>query len=454
MGSRRRKAGKPQRHCGQEVAASNGGGVGTGGRRLVGSQRRCGGPRALSIVAAKDDRNAIPLFEPRPGGPAERFDGLVGERHPVVAFFLALVSGYLLLAAASIAPGLPRHEGPASRSTASSGRRAPPALVRGRARPDGWTDASWVGIGARRRLRDPRGDRARRRRDGRPAQVADRRVRPLRRRRRVGDVPRDDAASSNRDRPDVERLESLPVDASYPSGHTAASIALYSGFALLAHVADDARPWRRSLVWAVALAIPPIVALLADVPRDAPPDRHARRRLLMGIAALAASSLLRAPRRGRGRSRGATEATESRDDTRSRSSRTPARPSAAGCSSSGASSSVRASRTRSGTRCRRAARRRSRSSGRSRTARSSSSSGAATGRCSGASTRSPGPRSPLAIVPAGTANLLASNLGIPNGHRAGGATSGCTARRRTLDVGRMNGERFARHGRRRLRRAR
>jgi undecaprenyl-diphosphatase len=34
-------------------------------------------------------------------------------------------------------------------------------------------------------------------------------------------------------RPRVHRLESLPVDASYPSGHTAAAIAVYGGLALL-----------------------------------------------------------------------------------------------------------------------------------------------------------------------------------------------------------------------------
>jgi membrane-associated phospholipid phosphatase len=39
--------------------------------------------------------------------------------------------------------------------------------------------------------------------------------------------------SVERQRPDVPRLESLPVDASYPSGHTAASIALYGGLVLL-----------------------------------------------------------------------------------------------------------------------------------------------------------------------------------------------------------------------------
>lgn len=37
----------------------------------------------------------------------------------------------------------------------------------------------------------------------------------------------------HRDRPEVDRLESLPVDASYPSGHTAAALALYGGLLLI-----------------------------------------------------------------------------------------------------------------------------------------------------------------------------------------------------------------------------
>ena len=37
----------------------------------------------------------------------------------------------------------------------------------------------------------------------------------------------------HRDRPDVDRLESLPVDASFPSGHTAAALALYGGLLLV-----------------------------------------------------------------------------------------------------------------------------------------------------------------------------------------------------------------------------
>jgi diacylglycerol kinase (ATP) len=49
---------------------------------------------------------------------------------------------------------------------------------------------------------------------------------------------------------------------------------------------------------------------------------------------------------------------------------------------------------------------------------------------------------PLAIVPAGTANLFASNLDIPQD--IGKAVDiGLRGRRRKLDVGRMNGERFA-----------
>jgi len=48
---------------------------------------------------------------------------------------------------------------------------------------------------------------------------------------------------------------------------------------------------------------------------------------------------------------------------------------------------------------------------------------------------------PLAIVPAGTANLLATNLGIPDGI-AEAVEAGLRGARRTIDVGRLNGERF------------
>jgi undecaprenyl-diphosphatase len=61
-------------------------------------------------------------------------------------------------------------------------------------------------------------------------------------------------------RPRVARLESLPVNASYPSGHTAAAIAVYGGLALLVastvkHVAA------RVLTWTFVVALVAFVAL-------------------------------------------------------------------------------------------------------------------------------------------------------------------------------------------------
>jgi membrane-associated phospholipid phosphatase len=63
----------------------------------------------------------------------------------------------------------------------------------------------------------------------------------------------------HRDRPDVHRLESLPVNASYPSGHTAASIAVYGGLALLI-TSRISRLAPRVVIWLIAIAIPVYVA--------------------------------------------------------------------------------------------------------------------------------------------------------------------------------------------------
>jgi diacylglycerol kinase (ATP) len=51
-------------------------------------------------------------------------------------------------------------------------------------------------------------------------------------------------------------------------------------------------------------------------------------------------------------------------------------------------------------------------------------------------------KTPLAILPAGTANLLANNLGIPRDIEQA-VSIGLDGDRRRLDVGRFNGERFA-----------
>ena len=64
----------------------------------------------------------------------------------------------------------------------------------------------------------------------------------------------------HRHRPPVHRLEQLPVNASYPSGHTAASIAVYCGLALLL-TSRVAGRLPRLAIWSIALAIPVFVAL-------------------------------------------------------------------------------------------------------------------------------------------------------------------------------------------------
>ena len=52
----------------------------------------------------------------------------------------------------------------------------------------------------------------------------------------------------------------FPSNASYPSGHTAASIAVYGGIALLL-TSRVASRWARVAIWCVAAAIPIYVAL-------------------------------------------------------------------------------------------------------------------------------------------------------------------------------------------------
>ncbi len=61
-------------------------------------------------------------------------------------------------------------------------------------------------------------------------------------------------------RPRVVRLEHLPVSASYPSGHTAASVAVYGGLALLL-TSRFTNSAFRAVTWALVLAIVAFVAV-------------------------------------------------------------------------------------------------------------------------------------------------------------------------------------------------
>ena len=94
----------------------------------------------------------------------------------------------------------------------------------------------------------------------------------------------------HRHRPEVHRLEKLPVDASYPSGHTAASIAVYWGLALLLTSRIRNRG-ARIAIWAVAALIPVFVAF-SRVYRGMHHPIDVAGGSLLGIAALSALVLV------------------------------------------------------------------------------------------------------------------------------------------------------------------
>jgi undecaprenyl-diphosphatase len=94
----------------------------------------------------------------------------------------------------------------------------------------------------------------------------------------------------HRDRPEVHRLEKLPVDASYPSGHTAASIAVYWGLALLLTSRIRNRG-ARIAIWAVAALIPVFVAF-SRMYRGMHHPTDVAGGALLGIAALSALVLV------------------------------------------------------------------------------------------------------------------------------------------------------------------
>jgi membrane-associated phospholipid phosphatase len=94
----------------------------------------------------------------------------------------------------------------------------------------------------------------------------------------------------HRHRPDVHRLESLPVNASFPSGHTAAAIAVYGGLALLitSRISSLAP---RVLIWLIAVAIPVYVAF-ARMYRGMHHPLDVLGGVVIGIAALTAMVLV------------------------------------------------------------------------------------------------------------------------------------------------------------------
>lgn len=64
----------------------------------------------------------------------------------------------------------------------------------------------------------------------------------------------------DRDRPPVRHMDSAPPTSSFPSGHTAASVALYGGLAVLAW-RIGASMWLRTVAVVLAVLVPVLVAM-------------------------------------------------------------------------------------------------------------------------------------------------------------------------------------------------
>jgi undecaprenyl-diphosphatase len=203
-------------------------------------------------------RGLVPILEARDGGVAERFADALGRRHPAAVFAVALLGGYAALAGLSMLLGLLVTDVLLRVGDVRSIDDSTIASLVADRTPF-LTDVSSVGsaIGGAPVLPILVGLIAI--------------VCAIKRRWRIAAFAvfvlvvesatyRVTSWVIPRERPDVRRLEDLPADASYPSGHTAASIAVYAGLVLLL---TSAIPNRRLRVaaWVAAVMLPVVVAL-------------------------------------------------------------------------------------------------------------------------------------------------------------------------------------------------
>ena len=203
------------------------------------------------------DGNGVPALVARPGGLAERFARRVGLTHPAAMFFTALLGGFVLLAGLSILAGLLVtgvlvHAG----GIGSADESFIKTLVGDRTGT--LTEASVIGstVGGAPLLPIL---------VGLIALICAFRRRWLLAGFAVFVLALESATYRvtsivvPRHRPFVHRLEDLPVHASYPSGHTAASIAVYAGLVFLL-TSRIAHRGMRVLAWVLAVLLPVFVA--------------------------------------------------------------------------------------------------------------------------------------------------------------------------------------------------
>ena len=203
-------------------------------------------------------RQDVPVLGARAGGPAERFAGRLGGRHPVTVFAAALLLGFAGLAAVSIALGLLVTDVLAhTAGIGSADERFVHSLAAHRTGFE--TDLSGVGstLGGAPVLPIIAALVALGAAIARHWRVAAFAVFVL---ALESATYRVTTLAIHRDRPHVHRLEPLPADASFPSGHTAASVAVYAGLVLLLTSRIRHRT-ARVAAWALAVLLPAFVAM-------------------------------------------------------------------------------------------------------------------------------------------------------------------------------------------------
>lgn len=242
-----------------------------------------GEPEQSASSMNEKARSGAPLLEAKDGGPAERFADAVGATHPIRVFLVAALGGYALLVGLTIAAGflltkvILRSGGIGAWDERLSRRIAD-------TRTSTLVDLSWIG-----------------------STLAGGVVIPV----LVGvllvlflafrhwrlaaftifviciesGAYRATSLVVHRNRPDVPRLETLPVNASYPSGHTAASVALLGGLLLVLASRIENLILRYTL-WGLAVAIP-VFVIWSRMLRGMHHLTDVTAGVLMGIGALA-----------------------------------------------------------------------------------------------------------------------------------------------------------------------
>jgi membrane-associated phospholipid phosphatase len=204
------------------------------------------------------DVSDLPVLQPRDGGPAQRLADSFGGLHPVLGFAVAMLLGFATIALLSIGLGfLVTHVLEHAWGIGAANERFEVWLAAHRTPTR--TEASWIGSTMAGGLVLPVFV-------GTIAVVCV----VLRKWRLAAFAVFALAVESgtyrattlviHSHRPRVVRLEHLPVNASYPSGHTAASLAVYGGLVLLLTSRFTNRVFR-GFAWATAAAIVAFVAM-------------------------------------------------------------------------------------------------------------------------------------------------------------------------------------------------